>query len=60
MQEKASNVVDNLTDNSSTSDNANLAKINEQIRQSPVLSLALAFSAGYVISRMLGGTSSKD
>jgi hypothetical protein len=60
MQEKASNVVDNLTDNSSNSDNANLAKINEQIRQSPVLSLALAFSAGYVISRMLGGTSSKD
>ena len=60
MQEKASNVVDNLTDNSGNSDNANLAKINEQIRQSPVLSLALAFSAGYVISRMLGGTSSKD
>jgi hypothetical protein len=62
IQEKTSNVMDNLTDNSSNSDNMNLAKINDQIRQSPVLSLALAFSAGYVISRMLGNGSggSKD
>ena len=60
IQEKASGIMDNLTDNSGNSDNVNLAKINEQIRQSPVLSLALAFSAGYVISRMLGGNSSKD
>jgi hypothetical protein len=57
IQEKASSAMDTLTDGST--DNVNLGKINEQIRQSPVLSLALAFSAGYVISRMLSG-SSKD